>query len=167
MITHTQALAIVTSADPTLTPAENLAVRCISWHESNYGGGWKPPGVGSNNWGAITKRMPCDESTGFMYQDSKPDGNGGVITYRTCFRRYPTPEAGALDVIKVALKPNVRALIATKGLRGCAEGMFANHYYTGVASTPEANIAAYTKALENAKRAILAETKERDPFPKP
>lgn len=159
-MTHQEALAVVSRGVPGISQPESLAVRCVAWHESNYGAGWKPPGQDSKNWGAITKAMPCDN--GFMYGDSKPDGNGGVTAYTTCFRSYPTHEAAAADVAKYVLKANVRSALANgEGLRGVAEGMYRNGYYTGVKRTAEENINAYTSALERAQSTIVAATGER------
>jgi hypothetical protein len=162
---HAQARAVLAQVSPSLTPAESLAVRCVAWHETNYSRGWTGEGAGSHNWGAVTKAMPCDAATGFLHRDSRPDPErpGEVLHYTTCFRRYPSAEAGAADVARHVLKANVREAIAKgQGLRGVAEEMYRNGYYTGTSHNPETNIQRYTTALEKAKRVITAATGEAD-----
>ena len=62
-----EALALVTTEAPLLSPAESQFLRTVARHESFYADGWKsnadiPGAVGdprtSNNWGAITAKNP-------------------------------------------------------------------------------------------------------------
>lgn len=171
MTTHDEAKEIV-DAIPGLEPIDSLFVRMVAFFETNYGRGWKGAGVGSHNWGAITfaPRGEASEECagGFAHEDSRFDPKAGkVVRYVTCFRSYPSDEAGAADVARVALKGNVREAIRTGRVSAGAAAMFANKYFTGIKPTPDENIAAYTAALERAKATILAETGEPDPFAEP
>lgn len=156
---HLQAKALVDSLIKIL-PEESLVIRGISLLETGYGN-WTGEGAGSNNMGAVTGVGPAGS---FQHKDSKPDGMGGVIEYVTSFRKYVTPLQGFTDVRNIALKPNVRTAIQTGSLRGVSAAMFANHYYTGVQSTPDANINAHAKRLIQCITDITVATGEPNPF---
>jgi len=168
-VNHSEARAIVDGLTPELTPIESLFVRMVSFFETNYGTGWQEDGggKGSNNWGAITmapKGVNSNECPGgFRHEDSLFDSaTGKVKRYTTCFRSYATPADGAMDVVRVALKPNVRA--AFPSLRGAVAAMHANKYFLGIMPTATENVDAYAAALTRALRAIVKETGEPDPF---
>ncbi len=173
-----QAWASINKALPSLSLGEKLVVAGISDLETSFGNWGSDParGAGSNNMGAITdpsyQRGPIEfppnppSPTQFLHEDSRPDpaNPGGVIKYVTAFRKYATPEAGFVDVAATALKPNVKAAIASGSLRNVSAAMFANHYYTGVQSTPKANIDAHAKRLIACVSDIVATTGESNPF---
>lgn len=159
MLTHTDAKIVLQSVAPELSLAERLVAQGISLHETSYGSGWKEGhGAGSHNWGAITttSKNPADY---FESQDSTPTN-----TYQGHFKVYPDDGAGALDVVKVGLKQNVRDAAARGDLQLVAQGMFDNHYYTGVSLDPATNVRRYRDALADAISQITAETGEANPF---
>lgn len=82
------------------TEGEIQATQAVAHLESYYGRGWKGEGQGSNNWGAIQCVGTCNDSNSFEYKDSNPQQDGTQKWYTTRFRKYPTPEAGAADLIK-------------------------------------------------------------------
>lgn len=167
-----QAWASINKALPSLSQPEKLVVAGISDLETSFGNWGSDParGAGSNNMGAITDPNYTQgheaSANQFLHEDSRPDPKnpGGVIKYVTAFRKYATPEAGFVDVAATALKPNVKAAIATGSLRNVSAAMFANHYYTGVQSTPKANIDAHAKRLIACVSDIVAATGESNPF---
>lgn len=157
---------------PGLEPIDSLFVRMVAFHETRYGRGWQGAGADSHNWGAITfaPKGEASESCagGFAHEDSRFDAKAGkVVRYVTCFRSYQSDEAGAADVARVALKGNVREAIRTGRVSAGASAMHANRYFLGTKPTVDENVADYTRALERAKAAILAETGEPDPFAEP
>jgi hypothetical protein len=83
------------------TPAERQIVQAVSWGESNYGAGWgkgkSTGGQGSNNWGAVQTRSKT--APGFTHGDSSSEGK-----YQVRFKTYPSPTAGAADVVKLLFK---------------------------------------------------------------
>lgn len=154
-----------------VTANESLGMRLVSWHESNYGGGWKGAGAGSNNMGAITG---SGDAGSFRHGDSINEGSG-VRKYETNFGKWSTPEAGFAALARTMLKPNVRQACARQDIPGIAHAMYVNSYYTGVNPrsknetdranliTPGdvANVHAYTSALVRAYVTITAATGER------
>lgn len=160
---HVEIRDLVSRIAPELTPAESLAARAVAWHETRYGLGWKNDGVGSFNMGAIT--VKCGTAPSFKYEDSRFDAEkNAIVKYETCFRKYVNESDGMRDVIRTALRSNVRDLLAKKGLRGVAEGMYANKYYLGTAPDAETNIQRYHQALESAVNVIRRDTREPVPF---
>jgi hypothetical protein len=167
MMSHAAAKSLFEKVAPDLTPAERLAAQAISLHESSYGAGWKEGhGAGSHNFGAIM-RPPGDNGPAFQTKDSRPGKDGEQpIEFQGSFKVYPDDEAGALDVVRVALRSNVREAANKGSLDGVAAGMFKNGYYTGTHQSPTINIGLYRDALERAVSKIIAETGEENPFPK-
>lgn len=159
MLSHTEAKSILENVAPSLTLAERLVVQGISLHETSYGSGWKPGhGEGSHNWGAImtTSTNPADY---FETQDSNPSG-----PFTGHFKIYPSDEAGALDVVNVGLRSNVRAAAARGDIQQVAQAMYDNHYFTGTSTDPGTDVRRYRDALSNAISQITAETGEANPF---
>jgi len=161
-VKHVDAKELVDSL-PGVSPAESLFLRGVSWHETNYGQGWKPGfGAGSNNMGAITTPNPNQYS--FQHQDVRND-KGKVTKYVTWFKGYPNARLGFNDLKDTVLKPNVRAAIKKHGVAGGIEAMHANKYFLGVHrnDTPEgaaANIRDYLGAVEKGLRTIATNTGE-------
>lgn len=159
MLTHLQAKTILETVAPDLTQAERLIAQAVSLHETGYGAGWREGhGAGSHNWGAIM-RPPGDAGPFFESTDSNP-----TSTFTGHFKIYPDDSAGALDVTKVALKPNVRAAAADGDVQAVAQGMFDNGYFTGTSKDPSVNVARYRDALNSALAAIRGGTGENLPF---
>lgn len=166
---HRSARATITAAfervfgrPPSLPEAQGAQV--IGEIESSYGRGWSDTSLNcasggcsdSNNWGAVIavpcpgpdiKPASCPPDT-FLWRDSFPDRTGCW----QCFRRYPTPEAGAEHMIRVLYKPSSRALAAASAgdLHGMAAGMFDAGYFTGFGSTREEKIGWQVKRMQRA-----------------
>lgn len=77
--------------------------QAVGWLESNYGRGWvsckcktvqcdMAGAAASNNWGAVQSRGGVPS---FQWCDTNPDDS----EYAQHFRSYPTPEAGAADML--------------------------------------------------------------------
>lgn len=90
--------------------------------EGFYGKGWKGPGVGSNNWGAVQGK---GNAGSFPNQDHHADGKA----YTGEFKKYLTPEDGAKDMAKVLLKPNVLNALSNGDLEGAVKAQHANGYF--------------------------------------
>lgn len=158
---HLAAKELVERLDPSLTPAESLAVRAVAHHETKYGRAWpEGHGKGSFNMGAImtgeNAKVTC---SGFTHKDSNPEGE-----FLGCFKVYNSEEDGFRDLIRVMLKSNVRAAASNGDLRGVASAMFDNHYYTGTAADDKTNIDRYHQALRRNLTDILAATGESDTY---
>lgn len=176
---HSDVKALVDGILPSLTPGERFVTRGISWLETQNSLGWgsdPAKGAGSNNMGAVTDPSylavgvtwtptPPNERQ-FLHVDSRPDASvpGGVRRYVTAFKKYPTPADGFADVAMVALKPNVRAAVATGVIRNVSKAMHDNVYYTGVLPTPDQNIDAHAKRLYDSMKMIASATGEPFPF---
>lgn len=108
---------------PALTAEDQQYMLAVARGEGFYGLGWGNPsaqtiaesasfgidpraGVGSNNWGA-------EQGTGsagfFMHVDHHANGE----PYQEKYKRHATPTEGAASVMRILLKPNVRAALAT------------------------------------------------------
>lgn len=176
---HSDVKALVDGVLPSLTTEERFVTRGISWLETQNSLGWGTDpalGAGSNNMGAMTDPSyhavdvgqtptpPNDKQ--FLHIDSRPDASvpGGVRRYVTAFKKYPTPADGFADVAMVALKPNVRAAVATGVIRNVSRAMHDNVYYTGVLPTPDQNIDAHAKRLYDSMKLIASATGEPFPF---
>lgn len=179
---HAQFKELVDRVIPDLTPAESMALRAVSWHETNYGAGWGNPqhtaepekAKASRNLGAITMKplsknpdgtVECGEG-GFRHGDSRRDESSGeVVRYETCFRAYETWEDAVRHLAKVLLKKNTRDAANSGSLHNVATAMRDNSYYLGTAKTRRGQIEDYRRALERAKASILSGTGEPDPLP--
>jgi hypothetical protein len=133
------------SSWPRPTLAELQAVQAVGRHEGFYGFASSPPQwAGSNNWGAIQAPRGADDSTSFEAGDTHPDGTA----YTARFKRYPTPEAGALDLVReLYRRPTVRAAARAGDLSAMALAM----RQTGYHESPPAR---YAAALDRNARAI-------------
>lgn len=105
------------------------AVQSIGRLEGFYGLATKPEGwAGSWNWGAVQCKhgTPCGVDC-FEAVDSHADGT----RYSWCFKRYPSAEAGAADLIRLVTKarPSVAKLLPGGDLLAIATEMRATHYF--------------------------------------
>lgn len=127
-----------------LTDRRRHAVLAISRGESGHAGGWKPPGVGSWNFGGIqacaAKAGACACSVpSFAYGDHHADGSG----YTGCFRIYPTAEAGMEALIRRLMKhPAIVAGADSGDAFAFAKGMQSTGYF-------ELGVEKYAKAIAN------------------
>lgn len=140
---------------------EVLFVQAIALLESNYGAGWKPPGVGSNNMGAVQGgKPPCNPETSFLYTDSRPNPDGTSTKYQWCYKKYPSPEAGMQDVARILY---VNMKIDPISIEAVSSQMYDKHYYEGFGATREERIATHVKALTSAVKRITTELEEPMP----
>lgn len=77
-------------------------VQAVGRMEGFYGRASKPAAwAGSNNWGAVqqcvAKDGVCPDNT-FASKDYNPDK---AEDYIACFRKYPTPQAGCEDMLRI------------------------------------------------------------------
>lgn len=107
---HREARGIMTQAFKNVmgrapTPTELQYAQSVAWLESNYGRGWKGAMVGSNNWGAVQCALKSAGQPGcILHKDSHPDGT----VYQIGFKSYPSPVAGAEDVVRHVFKHRPR-----------------------------------------------------------
>ncbi len=179
------------------TNPERQFLQAISELESGHGRGWKPPGSGSYNLGAIQAGSSWSGET-FAYTDTTPQADGSSKSYTTKFRKYPSLIEGAKDLVRAVYVNAGRAAVlkaagagetekASAGLycvssrapevvaRETAEvwdkyGMVPTGYYQGFGKTPAERIANHHKRVEKSIReqcASLREDLPRDIAAKP
>ena len=163
---HVQARPIVQEAFelqfPDVIPVRPViqALQGVCWLETQYGQGWKGPGRGSNNWGAVQSgRPPCNLVTGFQYTDTHPNADGTSTPYSICLAKYATPVAGCARVAALMYgspgKPKSALERAIAGdLYGVSAAMRAAGYYEGFGRTQAERIGNHYKALFRAVAAI-------------
>lgn len=165
---HTAARGIIIEAFTELTGRaptrpEAQCVQGVAHLETGYGSGWRGAGVGSNNWGAIQ----CGSSWSgdrFSYTDTHPNDDGTSTTYRVDFRRYPSPVAGALDLVRVVYFARGRDqhVLVPAGIgdtMGVSRGLHATGYYEGFGATVEVRVRNHHAAL---CKGILEAARELD-----
>lgn len=136
----------------------------VSSHESSLGQGWKPPGVGSNNTGAV-QSPNCNPETTFEYKDTHPNPDGTSTTYRVCFKKYASLEDGLVDQIRYQFKQPETFQAALRGdLWGVCAGMYKSGYFEGRGKDKQARIRSYYVALERNLKSITIALKEPNLF---
>jgi hypothetical protein len=141
-ITHIRARAIVEDAFRSAlgrngTRTELLLAQAWGSVESSYGEGWRGAGEGSHNWGAIQARADWKGAT-FVTRDTHPKSDGSNEPYEYAYRAYPTPEAGAADLMRVLFTGRHSPCLefATAGdLKGFATSLYRTGYYEGRGAT--------------------------------
>lgn len=158
-----EAFRMLMGREPSLS--ERQALQAVSWIETNYGQGWKPPGTGSHNMGAITTASPV-EGRDFRYGDSHRIPDGPVEPYVTWFRGYASDDEGARDLVRKLYRdrPGVLEAASNADLEGVAREMRETTYYEGVAPTREGQIAAYYERLQKAVALIAERLSEANAF---
>ena len=109
--------------------------------ETSVGDGW---GNDSHNWGAVTGTY---NGQYFEHKDSHPDGKGGIISYTTKFRSYPSDVEGAADFLKVLYKEThnkvnrdtVRKAANRNSFRNASKLLYNSGYYSGTANVTDKN----------------------------
>jgi hypothetical protein len=149
------AFARVFGREPT-TP-EVQCLQAVASLESAYGQGWKPPGNGSHNFGAIQAGSSWNGPT-FQYTDTTPQADGSSKPYVTKFRKYATPIDGAVDLVKVVYinRGRDKATLppATEGdTLGFSRGLHSTGYYEGFGRTVDDRIANHHKSVMASIRA--------------
>jgi hypothetical protein len=97
--------------------SEVQCLQAISELESNHGRGWKAPGNGSYNLGAIQAHLGWSGET-FEYTDTAPQKDGTSKPYRQAFRKYPSLIEGAKDLVRTVYVNGGRASV----LKAASEG---------------------------------------------
>jgi hypothetical protein len=172
MTSHVEAKQILDAAVPGIHPADSLLTRIIGSMETQYGGGWghglSNAGIGSNNWGAITKGSWKGDT--FTHTDSRWDEDQQrQVTYSTQFRWYPTPEAGASDLYRLLTgsrhgKASELARAGRWDEISRAIGPLGSYYYAGFGPPAEATEKHRSSFLAR-KAEIMAETGENPDAP--
>lgn len=172
----TQAFKQTMGRDPTV--AELQLAQAVSWHESNYGRGWKadknPDGraTSSNNWGAVQSGMPKGSAcpvNSFMYTDTHPTTAGVNVPYQVCFKTYPTPVDGAADVVKLLFKsksrgPGITEAARTGSVNDFSTIMYDTKYYEGWGKTREERIAGHANRMRKTVQTISTALNEKPQF---
>lgn len=169
---HSQARTIIIGAftqvigrEPTRPEAQ--CVQAIGALETQYGAGWRGAGVGSRNWGAIQcgASWPGDR---FLYSDTHPNDDGTSTTYRAHFRKYPTDEDGAADLVRVVYcnkGRDQRVLVPAMlgDTLGFSRGLYQTGYYEGFGPTVESRVRNHHNAV---RKCLLAAAREiGEPWP--
>lgn len=145
-LSDSQAYELTKRASPDLTEPERHFGLQIARVETNYGNAWTGDAVGSNNWGAVQGTGPAGY---FIHQDTHADGR----TYTTKFKKYNSPEEGWLDVVRYALKPNVRQVLnapAHDAMKALDVMRNVNHYFELKLSSYQARVAkSYASFIKN------------------
>lgn len=109
-------------------------IQLTAWVETQYGMGWgvgNGAGAGSNNWGAIT--APCGP---MAFRSLDHDHNGNTI--QACFAIYPTPTAGARELVKWFLRrPEI---LAAESLEEAVALMYDAGFFVGSGDSREERI---------------------------
>jgi murein DD-endopeptidase MepM/ murein hydrolase activator NlpD len=146
--------------------------------ETTYGTGWKGEGKNSNNWGAIqcadcpNKGKPVNGKcpTGsFLQQDSSPTPSGKQKVYHWCYKSYPTPEAGAADLIKQIFVNKRRKDLTldaaeNRSIKDFSTAMYDSKYYEGTGKNREENINDHIYKMNKGLAAITVALNERAQF---
>jgi hypothetical protein len=130
-------------------------VQAIARHETSYGFGWTNQMVGSHNMGAITCAGGKKDADGSMTcpascapnADSLPTANGQQ-SYITCFKTYPTPEAGMAGLVAFLHgRPRIWKVLDSGDVDAVTWAMRQEKYFLGF--TTDARLAAtqYANAL--------------------
>lgn len=172
----TQAFRQTMGREPTVS--ELQLAQAVSWHESNYGRGWRaaknPDGraTSSNNWGAVQSGMPKGNAcpiNSFMYTDTHPTSAGVNVPYQVCFKTYPTPVDGAADVVRLLFKSKSRGPGITEAARAGSVNdfstiMYDTKYYEGWGKTREERIAGHANRMRKTIQTISTALNEKPQF---
>lgn len=154
-------------------PSRSEAQLCqaVGFIETGYGSGWKPPGVGSNNIGAIQRGQWKGKT--FQYTDTRPNDDGTSTKYCIEFRWYDTPLDGWVDLVKRVytgglyggkIGPYRQTMVLGPASQGnskaFSEGLYDTVYYQGFGKDRETRIRNHHKQVVAAVRAQAKELKE-------
>jgi hypothetical protein len=183
-----EAFRLVLGREPSSSEVQFL--QAISELESSHGRGWKPPGNGSYNLGAIQAHGSWAGET-FQYTDTSPNPDGTSTSYAQKFRAYPSLIEGAKDLVRIVYVTNGRASVLKAAGAGETErasaamyctsgktkaehdaerklvleryGVSPTGYYQGFGKTPIERIANHHKRVEASIRAQCAALKDALP----
>jgi hypothetical protein len=171
MLTHAEAFGLVSSAiQRVLGPNQPRSVivfcQAVGCLESSYGSGWKDPGKGSHNWGAIQhKSPPCHPSLTavpgkcgcFTYQDSSPQADGTSKTYAVCFRTWVDDEEGVealVHTVYSARREIVLEAAKAGNVWAFSAAMYDTGYYQGFGATRDVRISHHADSVRRIVSAI-------------
>lgn len=183
-----EAFRQVIGREPGASEAQHL--QAISELETGHGRGWKPPGNGSYNLGAIQAGSSWSGET-FAYTDTTPNTDGTSTSYVTKFRKYPNLIEGAKDLVRAVYVNMGRSSVLAAAQRGeslkfsaglyCTSGKTkAEHaierdavladfgiaptgYYQGFGKNPSERIRAHAARVERSIREQCATLKDQLP----
>lgn len=161
---HSWGRSIIEAAWPLVLPGETPSasvlqiVGAVADLETSYGKGWKGPGAGSNNWGAIicTNKVKAGPEGCLAGCFPNLDSSPGDPAEMRCFRTYPSPEEGAAHLIKLLTvkRPASHAAMKAGDIDAFSRDMHATHYYEGTSLDPEVNIDRHAGAVWTRVQAI-------------
>lgn len=106
-----------------LSEAERQYLLAVARGEGYYGLGWTAgAGQGSHNWGAV---QGTGDAGSFPHLDHHADGT----PYTAPFKAYSSDAAGAGDMARILIKPNVKAALAKGSLRQAVYAQHSNGYF--------------------------------------
>lgn len=120
------AYGVAKRSRPELSEVERQYALTVARGEGFYGKGWKGPGVGSKNWGAVQGNGPAGS---FSNVDHHADGSSYVGT----FKRYNTDEEGFGDMADVLYRGGKRKAVGAKAIKvalargSLRDAVFAQH----------------------------------------
>lgn len=157
MISHRDARVLILAAFATrfgrqATRPEAQCVQAVGELESGYASYWHPPGVDSNNWGAIQGSGPAGA---FQYVDTHPNPDGTSTQYATTFAKYHSMAEGAeylvRTVYQIANRDKLVLPAATAGdTLGFSTGLHKTVYYEGYGATVQERIEHHHRAVLDA-----------------
>ncbi len=181
-----EAFRQVIGREPNGSEVQHL--QAVSELESGHGRGWKPPGNGSYNLGAMQAGSGWSGET-FSYTDTTPQADGSSKSYVTKFRKYPSLIEGAKDLVRAVYVNMGRASVLAAAQRGeslkfsaglyCVSspearaletknvladfGIAPTGYFQGFGKTPSERILNHAKRVEESIRAQCAVLKDTLP----
>lgn len=150
------------------TLPELQCLQSVAWLETSYGQGWKPPGNGSWNFGAMQAGSSWTGAT-FVYTDTHPNADGTSTPYIVAFRKYPTAIAGAEDLLRIVYvnkgrDKTVLPAASSGDTLAFSKTMHDSGYYEGFGATVGIRIAHHHDAVVGAIRRMAKALGE--PLPK-
>lgn len=124
--TDIAAYTIAKRSRPTLSEVERQYALVVARGEGFYGKGWKGPGEGSKNWGAVQGNGPAGS---FSNVDHHADGSSYVGT----FKRYNSDEEGFGDMADILYRGGKRKQAGSKAIKDALargslrDAVFAQH----------------------------------------
>jgi hypothetical protein len=129
------------------TKNELRMLMAVSLHETTFGAGWRGPGEGSFNMGAM-HATPSWTGLTFQASDTSPTSTGGAVAYEQAFRAYASAVDGWADLAATLMsKPQVRAAADSGDPMRMAQAMYDAKYYEGAGATPAERVRGYAQAL--------------------
>lgn len=146
--------------------AELGALSCVAILETLWGTGWKPPGAGSNNMGAMQagKAWMRAGLPTFTYTDTHPNPDGTSTPYQVPFKAYATPVDGLRDLARWLIDKGIFDMVRQDPTcETLSRTLFAKGYYEGFGKTREERIQNHLKAALRA-RSSFARAFPDEPF---